>query len=154
MILLIFQSLYNTYMYIYIYTSSFFFYYYIFLTYRRDEGGGEGIVRESEEYAGLADAGVAYEQKLEQQIVRLLRHFAALELLLVEEKHHHHHRHRLRGRGGGSKQRSEESAGRRRLVALTMYSDRHYRQSAAMILRDSLPDAPNVERSTLRRHRL
>lgn len=47
------------------------------LTYRGNERGGEGIVREAEEYAGLADAGVADEQQLEQQIVRLLRHFVA-----------------------------------------------------------------------------
>lgn len=47
------------------------------LTYRGNECGGEGIVRKTEEYAGLADTGVADEQQLEQQIVCLLRHFVA-----------------------------------------------------------------------------
>lgn len=47
------------------------------LTYRRNKCGREGIVREAKQYAGLANTGVADEQQLEQQIVRLLRHFVA-----------------------------------------------------------------------------
>lgn len=39
-----------------------FLFFYLFLTYCGNERGGEGIVREAEQYARLADAGVADEQ--------------------------------------------------------------------------------------------
>lgn len=47
------------------------------LTYRGNKRRGEGIVREAEQYASLADAGVADEEQFEQQVVRLLRHLGA-----------------------------------------------------------------------------
>lgn len=44
------------------------------LTYGRDEGCVEGVVREAEQHAGLPHTRVADQQQLEQQVVRLFRH--------------------------------------------------------------------------------
>ena len=41
---------------------------------RRDERVVEGVVGEAEQYARLADAGVADEEQLEEQVVALFRH--------------------------------------------------------------------------------
>lgn len=40
----------------------------------RNEGGVESVIREPEEDASLADAGVADEEKLEQEVVAFLGH--------------------------------------------------------------------------------
>lgn len=45
-----------------------------FLTYGGDECCVEGVVREAEQHAGLPHARVSDQEKLEQQVVRLLRH--------------------------------------------------------------------------------
>lgn len=44
------------------------------LTYGRDEGCVEGVVREAEQHTGLPHTRVPDQKQLEQQVVRLFRH--------------------------------------------------------------------------------
>lgn len=44
------------------------------LTYGRDEGCVEGVVREAKQHTGLPHTRVTDQKQLEQQVVRLFRH--------------------------------------------------------------------------------
>lgn len=55
----------------------------VILTYGGDKGGVEGVIRESEQHAGLSHPRITNQKQFKEQIICLLRHLSSYKHTLM-----------------------------------------------------------------------